>query len=119
MWARIIIIAIGSNNTRLIIVKRYWLSFDLGLHGNYDGLFEWLDKQEAQECGDSVATFRSDWNRDRIARELKSILRGTKNARVYLISMKEGGRFILGRRKVSPWKGYAQVSVDSSESDEA
>jgi hypothetical protein len=100
-------------------MKRYWLSFDLGLHGNYDALFEWLDKQEAQECGDSIATFRSVHSRDHITKELKDILRGTKNARIYLVNMKEGGRFILGRRKVSPWKGYAQVSVDSGESDEA
>lgn len=100
-------------------MKRYWLSYDLGLHGNYETLYEWLDRQEAQECGDSVATFRSDRTRDQITKELKDILRGTKNARAYLISTKEGGRFVLGRRKVSPWKGFAQVSADTGDRDEA
>ena len=101
-------------------MKRYWLSFDLGLHGNYDSLYEWLDRQEAQECGDSIATFRSDRTREQLAKELKDLLRGTKNARAYLITTKEGGRFVLGKRKVSPWKGFAQVSVDSSgDRDEA
>jgi hypothetical protein len=38
-------------------MTRYWLSFDLGLQGDYDSLYAWLDKQGAQECGDSVATF--------------------------------------------------------------
>jgi hypothetical protein len=38
-------------------MTRYWLSFDLGLQGDYDNLYAWLDKQGAQECGDSVATF--------------------------------------------------------------
>ena len=100
-------------------MKRYWLSYDLGLHGNYDALYEWLDRQEAQECGDSVATFRSDRTRDQITKELKGILQETKNARAYLINTKEGGRFVLGRRKVSPWKGFAQVSTDSGDRDEA
>ena len=100
-------------------MKRYWLSFDLGLHGNYDSLYEWLDRHEAQECGDSVATFRSDRTRDQITKELKDILQETKNARVYLVNMKEGGRFVLGKRKVSPWKGFAQVSADRGDRDEA
>ena len=100
-------------------MKRYWLSFDLGLHGNYDALYEWLDRQDAQECGDSVATFRSNQPRDQVAKEIKEILRGTKNARAYLISMKEGGRFVVGKRKVSSWKGFAQVPADGGDRDEA
>ena len=98
---------------------RYWVSFDLGLHGNYDALYEWLDRQGGQECGDSVATFRSDRSREQIAKELREVLRGTKNARVYLINMKDGGRFLLGRRKVSPWNGFAQVPADTADGDEA
>jgi hypothetical protein len=100
-------------------VKRYWLSFDLGLQGNYDTLYEWLDRQDAGECGDSLATFRSDRTRDQLAKELKTILGETKSARVYLIDMKEGGRFVLGKRKVSPWKGFAQVAAEGGDRDEA
>jgi hypothetical protein len=49
--------------------KRYWLSFDLGLRGNYDSLYEWLDAHSASESGDSLATRRRtslmerDWRR--------------------------------------------------------
>ena len=29
--------------------SRFWLSFDLGFRGNYDALYEWLDRQDAEE----------------------------------------------------------------------
>lgn len=86
---------------------RYWLSYDLGLRGNYDELYEWLDGLKAKECGDSVATFITDRTRDQIAQELSGIL--DKSARVYLINTRSGGRFIMGRRKAAPWYGYAQT----------
>jgi hypothetical protein len=35
----------------------FWLSFDLGLQGNYEKLYEWLDDSDSLECGESVATF--------------------------------------------------------------
>jgi len=95
---------------------RYWLSFDLGLNGDYDLLYGWLDKQGALECGDSVATFNSEKGRDQLAKELKNLLGDKKNPRVYLISMRHGGKFVLGRRKVrAPWTGYAEISVSGGE----
>ncbi len=30
-----------------------WLSFDLGVRGDYKGLYHWLDQHDAKECGDS------------------------------------------------------------------
>ena len=51
--------------------RRYWLSFDLGLQGQYDELYAWLDRLGARECGDAVATFRSDKSRDELTAELK------------------------------------------------
>lgn len=35
--------------------KSYWLSYDLGVGGNYDKLYGWLDDHNAVPCGDSVA----------------------------------------------------------------
>ena len=32
-----------------------WISYDLGVNGDYDGLYAWLDIQGAKECGSSVA----------------------------------------------------------------
>jgi hypothetical protein len=95
--------------------KRYWLSFDLGLSGDYTSLYAWLDRQQAKECGDGVATFTSDKSRKKIKSELGNLLKVRTNPRIYLISMHEGGRFIFGKRKVAPWTGYAQTSMDSGE----
>ena len=95
--------------------SRYWLSFDLGLQGDYEALYSWLDKQKARECGSTVATFVSKKTRDQIVRELSGILDPKKKQRIYIINMKQGGRFILGNRAVAPWTGYAQVSLESEE----
>ena len=64
-------------------MPRYWLSFDLGLTENYEGLYRWLDNLEAKECGDSVATFTSDKTVEHIRKELRRILE--ESARVYLV----------------------------------
>jgi hypothetical protein len=32
-----------------------WMSYDLGVKGDYEGLYAWLDDHEAKECGNSVA----------------------------------------------------------------
>lgn len=96
-------------------MTRYWLSFDLGLQGDYNSLYSWLDKQGAQECGDSVATFKSKKTREQIAIELKDIFEEKSKPRLYLISMQRGGKFLSGKRKRAPWTGYADVSVGSGE----
>lgn len=99
----------------LMAKTRYWLSFYLGLHGNYEELYEWLDAQDARECGDSVASFVSEKTREMLADEIGQILGGNSKARVYLIALHEGGKFILGKRKPAPWEGYSRVSVESEE----
>ena len=32
-----------------------WISFDLGVRGDYQGMYEFLDAHQAKECGDGVA----------------------------------------------------------------
>src|SRR6266545_7942924 len=98
---------------------RYWLSFDLGLRGEYDKLFGWLDRQQAKECGDNVATFRSEKTRSDIAKEVLALLDREKHPRIYLVDRKRGGKWICGSRQVAPWTGYAQVfSEEGNEEDE-
>jgi hypothetical protein len=94
---------------------RFWLSFDLGLHGNYEGLYEWLDEQDDRECGDSVASFLSDKTRDKLADEIREKVGEDPRARIYLIALHQGGKFILGKRKPAPWEGYSRVSIESEE----
>lgn len=93
--------------------KRYWLSYDLGLHGDYDTLYGWLDSKEANECGDSVATFQSDRTSDELKIELTQLLSKTSKPRIYLISSNRGS-FIIGKRKSAPWAGYFQDAVESA-----
>ncbi len=95
--------------------QRYWLSFDLGLRGNYEELYEWLDDLDAKECGDGVATFLSTKSREQIADELSNLLGSDKKARAYIINMNQGGKFILGKRKVAPWVGYSRQAVETEE----
>jgi hypothetical protein len=92
--------------------KRVWLSYDLGLRGDYSALYEWLDTKGAKECGDSIATFQSDRTRDELSEELSGLLSETPRARIYLIS-KDGGKFLFGKRKAAPWAGYSEAAVEN------
>jgi hypothetical protein len=89
-----------------------WLSYDLGVRGDYEGLYAWLDQKEAKECGDSIAFLNY-----RYTGELKTALKEDlakaidigKKVRVYLIFTENGaqkGTFLFGRRKATPWLGY-------------
>lgn len=98
--------------------KSFWLSYDLGLKGDYKGLYTFLDSVEAKECGDSVAFFKKDYT-DNFLEELKNDLKNAMNLsatdRIYVIhsdistkNVREGkGKFLFGGRKRSPWEGYA------------
>lgn len=95
---------------------RYWLSYDLGLRGNYEDLYEWLDNMKAVECGESLASFVTHKTRDQIVKEIKAFL--DKNARVYVISKhkdKYVGKFVLGKRKRAPWTGYSSAVEEEEE----
>jgi hypothetical protein len=61
--------------------SRYWLSFDLGVRGDYEALYEWLDALDAKECGDSVATFLSPNTHEEIAEELSQVSRPVQHYR--------------------------------------
>jgi hypothetical protein len=40
--------------------KTIWISYDLGVKGDYPGLYAWLDNAGAVECGDSLAFIKKD-----------------------------------------------------------
>ena len=101
-----------------------WLTFDLGVRGDFEGMYQFLDSHGAKECGDSVGAFPFDYKKDLIAELTKSIneyVTFNKRSRVYVICLKGGGkytgRFIVGRRKSPPWAGYSVVSGDKEEED--
>jgi len=41
-----------------------WMSYDLGVKGDYEGLYAWLDDHDAKECGNSVAFLRYEYSAD-------------------------------------------------------
>ena len=95
--------------------KAIWISYDLGLKGDYTGLYSWLDSLNAIECGDSIAYFTKTFDGD-ITDTLKSeIAKNVKlnaNDRIYIIYKEPGtgnakGKFLMGGRKRAPWEGYA------------
>jgi hypothetical protein len=100
------------------------VTYDLGLRGNYEDLYRWLDELGAKECGDNCATFLSDKTREQIRAELSKFL--GKKDRIYLINrINKGGKtftngkFIIGKRmKTPPWAGYSRVETEADEEDE-
>jgi hypothetical protein len=98
--------------------NRIWLSYDLGVDGDYDGLYSWLDRLGAVECGESSASMV--YNRplrkghdlvELIRSDLKKNVKLRVRDRVYLIYKKPDGKilgkFLFGSRKAAPWTGYA------------
>jgi hypothetical protein len=100
---------------------RVWLSFDLGVQGDYSGFYVWLDEQEAEECGDSVATFFWTGTRESLTKALKKAVEFRKRDRVYLVAKVDGrhvGKFIVGGRKSAPWTGSASKPAKDDEEEE-
>ena len=103
--------------------KSVWISYDLGIKGDYQSLYEWLDNHDAKECGYSLAFLIYDFQEDLFS-EIKSDLEEHVNFengdRVYIIYIspdnKIKGKFIRGKRKGSPWTGYATSGEEVTDS---
>jgi hypothetical protein len=95
--------------------KAVWLSFDLGIKGDYEGLYQWLDAHGAVECGDSVAFFKLESDGADLPGEVKKSLEESievdAKTRVYIVYRRNDksmrGTFLLGQRKAPPWAGSA------------
>lgn len=106
------------------MTKFVWLSFDLGVRGDYEGLYAWLDSHDASECGDYLAGFNYDVKDERklvndIKTSLTEALEIGKRTRIYVIykdskTNRVKGKFIFGKRKQPPWTGYG-ASAETQE----
>lgn len=101
-----------------------WLSYDLSVNGDYDGLYRWLDEHKAIECGTSVAYFKFQYNEDLVSelrQQLVAAVEFSRKDRIYLIS-KQGtlfrGTFLIGKRKSSPWDGFGKSESTTYEDGE-
>jgi hypothetical protein len=102
--------------------KAIWLAYDLGLKGDYTGLFAWLDNHDAIECGNGLAFFRIDWDKNKIKQgrieyivfsDIVKSISLSKTDRLYMIwkddsTNKMRGTFLSGSRKQNPWQGYGK-----------
>ena len=103
--------------------KAFWISYDLGLKGDYSGLYTWLDSVKAKECGDSIAFFTLEDKGNYVEEIKEEILKYTKlgkSDRVYLIfrenkTGKLKGNFLFGGRKRAPWEGYSTEDQGNEE----
>ncbi|MNM65195.1 hypothetical protein D3C81_766250 [compost metagenome] len=104
--------------------KTIWLSYDLGVKGDYKNLYRWLDNVGAVECGDSLALIKIEISEnqvlpDFIKESISSIVNLSSSDRIYIIwKNAEGvnkGRFLFGRRKASPWMGYGDSTSDEDD----
>lgn len=102
-----------------------FLSFDLGVQGDYEGLYGWLDQHKAKECGDSVACFRYEHSGSLIEdlkRDLREAVSLNKKSRIYVIREEGGkmrGTFLFGRRRDAPWTGYAPAEEQEEDSEDS
>jgi len=110
--------------------KLIWMSYDLGLKGDYENLYDWLDSHQAKECGDNLAAFEFEFEHDllkELAEDLKTKVQLDKANRIYVIypysdspgsCMRRKGKFLFGKRKPAPWSGYAtryEEDIDDEE----
>ena len=95
--------------------KTYWLSYDLGVGGDYENLYQWLDDHKAKPCGNSIAFFSYDFpdNADgdeTLKQELLNKVKTKPGNILYLVRQNKEqnivGSFIYGKRQVAPWVGY-------------
>lgn len=104
--------------------KTIWISYDLGVKGDYKNLYRWLDNFNAVECGNNLALIKLESPNgetlpDYIKREIGDAVTISNNDRIYIIwKNQEGltkGRFIFGKRKASPWIGYGDSASDEDD----
>ena len=92
--------------------KMVWISYDLGVKGDYEGLYAWLDNRNAKECGNGVAALEYDYANnfpEDLQKDLSQNISLAKHDRVYIIWREDRrvkGKFLFGKRKAAPWSGY-------------
>lgn len=94
--------------------KVFWISFDLGIKGDYDSLFTWLDKLEALECGSHMAAVVYEYTGEFLEvlkKDIEENVETNRRTRIYIAFKDEStkklrGRFLFGNRKSPKWAGY-------------
>lgn len=110
-----------------MVTKHIILNYDLGLKGDYSGLYAFLDNHEALDTGNCNAAFAMQFSENEfpiIYNELKEIIQKSvtieSTDRIYMLATDSSnnmrGQFLFGSRKRPIWEGYGNVT--SEEVDE-
>lgn len=110
--------------------RAIWLTYDLGVKGDYQNLYAWLDDHKAIECGNNLAFFKYKAESkddtalmEQLRKDLQDKVNFLPGNRIYVMRRKEGkdgdvqsvGSFIIGKRKANPWEGYGQENDNAQE----
>ena len=99
---------------------KFYLSFDLGLQSDYQGLYSWLDKFQALQCGSrSLAYFDFPINLkspspieifNAVQEDLFKSFTPIQGDSLYLVFPDADGStkgvYLYGNRKTAPWNGF-------------
>jgi hypothetical protein len=115
---------INTNRGLPVPTSTVWISYDLGVRGDYEGLYVWLDTHRAKECGDSLAVLSYRYQRslpDELREDLKRDVAIDKRTRIYLIyrertTNKNKGQFLFGG--AAAWTGYASSDSDTVDNED-
>ena len=96
--------------------RSIWLSYDLGVSGDYEGLYSWLADHGAKECGTSVAFLKNySFERDiveSLEADIGEAVELNRRSRIYVIFRDNDrlrGKYVVGKRKAPPWTGFGNV----------
>ena len=103
-----------------MVTKTIWISYDLGVGGDYESLYAWFDNNGAIECGNSLAYMKFDIANDddellleTLKKSISENVEINAKSRIYIIrrlvkgdDSKVVGKFIFGKRKGNPWDGF-------------
>lgn len=114
------------------ITRPIWLTYDLGVGGDYKSLYAWLDDHGAVDCGNNLAFFKYTYSADdksdksfadKLLKDIKEHVDLVAGNRIYVVrpymdgdKIGTKGTFIFGKRMASPWEGYG--SRDDTQADE-
>lgn len=115
------------------MIAKIYLSYELSYSGDYDGLYVWLDKHGAIECGDGTCLIKyncpeiedlqsnenSNQFLDYIRKDISENVNIKASDRIYIIleltyhdEYRMMGCFLFGARKDAPWTGRSKQSLE-------
>lgn len=99
------------------------LTYDLGISGDYKGLFKFMDSHEAIETAGNTGVFKFQYKanlKEELKSEIEKYVKINEGDRIYCFSKPVNennffGFFVAGGRVTPPWKGFSQERVEQDQ----